>query len=90
MVKQVIRRVGVVSLAVISAVIGAIAGMIFGILVELGAAIPVIGTLWEGAIIGGLITGAVAGFILGAIGAILYNVATRFYEGVEIDLEPKK
>ena len=98
MVKQVIRRVGVVSLAVIGAIIGAIIGLISGILelaapgmgVLLGIAMPGMGALGALAIIAGLIGGAIMGFISGAILAILYNVATRFHEGVEIDLEPKK
>jgi hypothetical protein len=92
----VLRSVGVMSVAKVSAVLMAIAGLIEGIVFAgLGT---MIGSLAEGtpmvalgafgfmAIIMFPIGGAISGFIGGAISAVLYNLVAGKIGGIEMDL----
>jgi hypothetical protein len=92
----VLRAVGVMSVAKVSAVLMAIAGLIEGILFAgLGT---MIGSLAEGTPMAALgafgvtavvmfpIGGAISGFIGGAISAILYNLVAGKIGGIEMDL----
>jgi hypothetical protein len=92
----VLRAVGVMSVAKVSAVLMAIAGLIEGIVFAgLGT---MIGSLAEGtpmaalgafgfmAIIMFPIGGAISGFVGGAISAILYNLVASRIGGIELDL----
>ena len=92
----VLRAVGVMSVAKVSAVLMAIAGLIEGmVFAGLGT---MIGSLAEGtpmaalgafgfmAIIMFPIGGAISGFIGGAVSAILYNLVAGKIGGIELDL----
>lgn len=93
---MVIKRVGVLKLALFQCVLmglfGLIAGlffMIFGsMFARLGGAPN--GTMMAGGIVALIlfpIMYAVIGFIVGAIGAALYNLVASIIGGVEIDVE---
>lgn len=84
-----VKRVGVISVAAVMTVIDAIVGLICGIIVSLiGASIPGVPAIFGAlAIIVGLVGGAFAGFISGAIFAILYNIAARYVGGVIVEVE---
>src|SRR5690242_16349784 len=86
--------------AVICATIGLIIGVIYGVIIIIfGAAILAgggsnTGAAGAGSIIGGIIAMiaipvfyGVFGFIFGAIGALVYNIASGFVGGVELELE---
>jgi hypothetical protein len=103
MAKMVIKRLGVFSVAkiysVVMAGIGLLIGIPFGlIMIVFGAAIMTTGR--DSAAGGGIGIGmgvfymvglpifyAVIGFIFGAIGALIYNVAAGVIGGVEMELE---
>jgi hypothetical protein len=86
--------------AVTCAVFGLIIGVIYGLIVIIfGAAILAgagrdSGTAGAGSIVAGLlmmigfpIFYAIIGFIFGAIGALVYNIASGFVGGIELELE---
>jgi len=95
----VLRKVGVMSVAKIFAVISAIVGLIEGIvLAGLGS---MMGDMLSGTPLGMLgmfgmygytaiiifpVTGAISGFIGGAIGALLYNLVAGKIGGIEMNL----
>ncbi|KQC04522.1 MAG: hypothetical protein APR53_10120 [Methanoculleus sp. SDB] len=92
-----IVHLGVFSVAKVSAaimmVIGLILGIIFLLLMILGGAvagsfgIPGMAATTAGiiAIFAGTIGAAVGGFVYGAIAAFLFNVATGWFGGVEVE-----
>ena len=92
----VLRKVGVMSLAKITAVLSAIAGLVQGIMftsigtiisrIAGGTPLAALGTFGAMAIVIFPIGGAISGFIGGAIGAFLYNSVAARIGGVEIDL----
>lgn len=90
-----ITKIGIIFLAKLLAVIMGVAGMICGILYSFGGLVYdffTIGLNWGtvlafGALIGMPIIFAIAGFIAGAIGAVLYNLAARWFGGIEMDFE---
>ena len=92
----VLRQVGVMSVAKIAAVLMAIVGLIQGIVfASLGSMIGSIAGLASLEMLGGFgvlavvmfpITGAISGFIGGAISAFLYNLVATRIGGIEMDL----
>jgi len=91
-----LRKTGVLFLAKLQAVIMAIVGLIAGILYSFGGAIydvPTTGSVNLGtalaffALIAMPILFAIFGFIVGAIGAFLYNLVAGWFGGIEIDFE---
>lgn len=91
MAEQVVRRIGVVSLAKVFTIIYAIYGLIYGIFwAIIGSEIvpsSLTGFGGAGAIIYGLIGGAIAGFVGGAISAIFYNGAASLVGGVKLEFK---
>lgn len=92
----VLTKLGVMSVAKISAVLMAIIGLIEGILFASlgtmigglagGTPLAALGTFGVVAIVMFPIGGAIAGFIGGAISAILYNLIAARIGGIEMDL----
>ena len=90
-----LRKISVVSLAKLQAVLMAFIGLIAGMAYSFGGAIyeAFTGSLNSGtalaflALIGMPILFAVFGFITGTIEAYLYNVASKWFGGIEIDIE---
>ena len=92
----VLKRVGVMSVAKIFAVLSAIVGLIEGIVLAgvgsmmgdmlSGTPVASLGVFGYTAIIMFPITGAISGFIGGAIGALLYNIVAGKIGGIEMDL----
>ncbi len=97
-----IKRIGILSVAKISAITGAglglVIGLIYGlILMTVGAALMSQNEGAAGAgfgIIGGLavivivpIFYGIIGFIFGALYALIYNIASGFVGGIELQLE---
>ena len=90
-----LKRLGVVSTALVSGVIYAALGLVVGIAVAAasvflpGPAIPFV----RGRLVGGLaivvlpLLYGVAGFLIGALTALLYNVTARLVGGVKLLLE---
>ena len=100
MAKMQIKRVGVFSYAKISAVVMAGIALVIGI--PLGLIMMVIGAaaLTQDGAAGGVGIGmglaymvilpiiyGLMGFIFGAVGALIYNVAAGFVGGIELELE---
>ena len=103
MAKMVIKRFGVLSAAKLYAVVMAAIGLIIGIplgliMMVIGAAVMSMGR--DGAAGGGVGIGmglfymiglpimyGVMGFIFGALGALVYNMAAGFLGGLEMELE---
>ena len=103
MAKMVIKRFGVLSAAKLYAVVMAAIGLIIGIplgliMMVVGAAVMSMGR--DGAAGGGVGIGmglfymiglpiiyAVLGFVMGAVGAAVYNIAARTIGGLELELE---
>ncbi len=100
MAKMQIKRVGVFSYAKISAVV--MAGIMLIVAVPLGLIMMVVGAaaLTQNGAAGGVGIGmglaymillpiiyGVIGFIFGALGALIYNVAAGFVGGIELELE---
>ena len=94
---MVLKRVGPLSSAKISATVYALIGLLFGALLTLGA-ITGMGAGGEGAGMMGMMMGigaiivlpilyGVIGFIAGALGAVIYNLAAGMVGGVEMDLQ---
>ena len=88
---SVLKHVGVLSTAKITALFGILVGLIYGIFFS--ALLPMIpqfsslaGMGTVALIIGGIIFGAIGGFIYGAVLAFLYNVFAGRVGGVVIDL----
>jgi len=93
-----LKKFGVLFLANMLAVIMAIAGLITGILYSFGGVIydllaadsVNLGTaLAFFSLIGMPVIFAICGFIAGAIGAPLYNLAAHWFGGIEADFELK-
>ena len=92
-----IKKLGVISIAKFCGILGIIWGLVVGIFMMLGiggiAAAMGRGALGAGIGIVGLIimiiVGAIAGFIGGAILAIIYNIVLGAIGGIEMDLEVK-
>jgi len=92
----VLKHVGVMSMAKITALFGLVAGLIYGILFSTMAAafaplIPGLGATGAGAlgifiVVIGAILGLIVGFISGAIQAFLYNVFAGWVGGIQVDL----
>ncbi len=90
-----LKRLGVFFFAKVLAVAMAVAGLICGILYSFGGFVYdlVTGNLSSGtalaflALLGMPVMFAVSGFVAGAVGAVLYNLATRWLGGIEIDLD---
>ena len=102
MAKMQIKRMGVFSVAkiyaVVMAVFGLIIGVIYGLIFIIFGAAMMAGRDTGGAGAGSLAIGlimmvafpifyAIIGFVFGAIGALVYNVASGFVGGVELELE---
>jgi hypothetical protein len=92
---SVLKHVGVLSVAKITALIGLVFGLIFGICYGiLLSAIPPVTTGFHpfrafggvALVLLGVVLGVVGGFIHGAIMGFLYNVFAGWIGGVEIDL----
>jgi len=90
-----LTRVGVLFLAKLQAVVMVVAGLIAGIVYSFGGALYELftGTLNAGTILAfgalvgmPIILGAV-GFVAGAVGAVLYNFAAKWFGGIELDVE---
>ena len=78
--------------ATLMAILGLIAGMIYsvgGLIWELSVGIPLnLGTIFAfAALLGMPVLFAMVGFTTGSISALLYNRATIWIEGIEIDLD---
>jgi hypothetical protein len=100
MAQMIIKRVGILSVAKIQAAIMAVFGLIIGVIYGLffmlfgammmsqtaggGVSTLVIGLLM---MVGIPIMYGVIGFIAGAIGALIYNLAAGFAGGIELELE---
>jgi hypothetical protein len=90
-----LKNIRVLPLAKIQAVVMTFVGLIAGILYSFGGAIyeAVTGTLNSGtalaflALIGMPVIFGAFGFITGAIEAYLYNTASKWFGGIEIDIE---
>ena len=90
-----LKRIGVLFSAKLQAILMAFIGLIAGILYAFGGAIYELftRTLNSGtalaflALIGMPISFALFGFVAGAIGAFLYNLAAKRFGGIEMDLE---
>ncbi len=90
----ILKSIGVLSVAKITAVFYGIVGLIMGIFAAamVGPAAEVLGVPGFAAtggvltIVGGLIGGLIAGFLVGAIVAIIYNVLATFLGGIRLDL----
>jgi hypothetical protein len=88
-------RIRVLSLAKLQAAVMTFVGLIAGIAYSIGGAIldALSGSLSSGtalaflALIGMPLLSAILGFVTGAIEAYLYNVASRWFGGVEIYVE---
>jgi hypothetical protein len=96
---SVLKHVGVVSVAKITALFGLLFGLIYGILIAVFAAAFVsmmpgvsgLGTAAAGGVgivmvIVMAIVGAIGGFIYGAVIAFLYNVFAGWVGGIQVDL----
>ena len=97
----VVRRVGVLSLAKVSAAISLIFGLIFGAIYFLAMLLGLAafgargnGAAGVGVMIGGLVAlvlitllYALFGFLSGAIAAIVYNAAAGMFGGLELELD---
>jgi len=90
-----LTKIGVLSLAKFQAVMMALIGLAAGIIYSFGGAIYDIFTIGlnEGtalaflALLGMPIMFAAYGFIIGALGAFLYNLVAEWLGGIEIDIE---
>ena len=84
----VLRRIGVLSVAKVTAVIFAIVGLVvavpFGLVVMARGAAAELSLLW---LVGLPILYAAGGFVGGALYAWLYNVVAGWIGGIELDLE---
>lgn len=98
--KKILKKLGVLSLAKMEGGIMAVIGLIIGIIFTIVGTImggdifgrPAISAIFDAGlgfllIIIVPILYAVAGFILGAIGAFLYNIIAERIGGVEMDFE---
>ena len=92
-----LKSIGVLSVAKISALFGAIMGLINGVLMAIMAAIvgPALAAMgipgaWASigllSILAGIIIGALLGFIVGGIAAIIYNVSATLLGGIRLDI----
>ena len=93
-----LKRIGVLSLAKIYAVLMAITGLILGVIVAVMGLIagqaseglyqvsPKIGLV--GIILFPILYG-IAGFIIGALTAWLFNLAAKYFGGLELELDKK-
>jgi DNA-directed RNA polymerase subunit RPC12/RpoP len=90
-----LRRVGVLSAAIVSGVAYAVLGLALGLVVAVAStflpapAIPIVSTKLVGAlavVVFPLLYGAI-GFLAGLLGALLYNLAARLAGGVRLLLE---
>lgn len=90
-----LNRVGVFFLAKLQASIMVVVGLIAGILYAFGGLLIDLSTtglnrgtaLAMGALIGMPAIFAVLGFLAGTLGAVLYNVAGRYFGRIEVDIE---
>ena len=90
-----LKKIGVLFLAKLQAIIMAVAGLIAGILYSFGGFIYDVFTIGINggtalaflALIGMPIFFAMVGFIVGAIGAVLYNLVAQWFGGIEMDFE---
>lgn len=92
-----VKKIGVLSSSKLLGVLMGLVGLIAGIVYSFGGAIYDVFTtgsvnfgtaLAFFALIGMPIIFAIPGFIVGAIGAFLYNLAAGWIGGVEMDFEP--
>jgi len=90
-----LKKLGILFFAKLLAVQMACAGLIAGVLYSVGGVLYelVTGTLNSGtllafgALLGMPLVFAACGFIAGAVGAVLYNLAATWFGGIEVDLE---
>jgi hypothetical protein len=90
-----LKNIRVLSLAKLQAVVMAFVGLIVGIVYSFGGAIyeAYTGTLNSGtalaffALIGMPILFAVFGYVTGIIGACLYNVTSKWFGGIDINIQ---
>ena len=90
-----LKRIKVFSYAKVQAVVMAFVGLIAGIAYSVGGAIyeAITSTLNSGtalaffALIGMPLLFAVFGFLTGIIGAYLYNVASKWFGGIDINIQ---
>ena len=90
-----LTRLGVIFFAKLQAAVMTCVGLIAGILYSFGGALYELftGTLNSGtalaflALIGMPLLFGLAGFAAGAIGALLYNVAAKWFGGIEMDFD---
>lgn len=100
MAQMIIKRVGILSVAKIQAAIMAVFGLIIGVIY--GLFFMMFGAIMMsqsgGSGMGGVLAGlllmvgipimyGLIGFVAGAIGALIYNVAAGFAGGIELELE---
>lgn len=92
-----IKRIGIFAAEKVMGTLGALVGLILGILYSgLGAIYDAAtGALGTGtalaflALIGMPLIGGVYGFVIGTVGAFLYNTVARWTGGIEVELEKK-
>lgn len=90
-----LTRLGVLFTAKLLGVAMTVAGLIAGILYAFGGALYELFTgslntgtvLAFGALIGMPIIFGAAGFVAGAVAAVLYNIAAKWFGGIELDFE---
>jgi hypothetical protein len=91
-----LRKVGTVFLAKLFAIVMAFLGLVAGFVYAVGGAVYDIITTQElnlgtalafGALLGMPLLFAIVGFVAGAIGAPVYNLAARWFGGIESDIE---
>ncbi len=95
---QEIKKIGIFSVskvyAIIFAIIGLIGGLIFAVFGMVASAVGNFGAL--GASIGILsvilfpVLYGVIGFVMGALGALIYNLVAAWIGGIEIELKGKE
>ena len=88
---SVLKHVGVLSVAKITALLGLVGGLIYGLFFS--ALLPLIPRLsalagmgMVAVVIAGIVFGAIAGFIYGVVVSFLYNVFAGWVGGIQIDL----
>jgi hypothetical protein len=96
--KQEIKSVGVMSLAKLMGLVGLVFGIIVGVIYALMGLVVMMGggdATTAGIVIIGMAVAMVIGFpimyfIIGAIYAIIYNIAAKMMGGIELELGDKK
>jgi hypothetical protein len=91
------RKVGALFLAKLFAIVLAFFGLVAGVIYSFGGAaydVVTTGSASVGtalaflALVGMPAMFAAVGFLIGAVGAPIYNLAARWFGGIEMDIEP--